>query len=200
METQHDRRNYNRLKVSLLFNCRPLEEDDAAEHRPFSAIGDNPFVSWFLDLRPTPPPANGENDEAVVYYRKMTEYLEIVERKITLLSQIIFQPAMNDFFRQPPVPLTLSATGVSFPAARELAVGSRVLLTFFLPHAARLLAVPGLILRSTARESRDPRQACLIAAQFVDLDQEIEDEIARFIILSERKQLRQVRQHHEEKA
>jgi hypothetical protein len=196
----HDRRSYNRLEVSLLFSCQPLGPDEKAERLPLSTTGDNPFASWFLDLRPTPPPANGENDEAVVYYRKMTEYLEIVERKITLLSRIIFQPAMNDFFRQPPVPLSLSATGVSFPAAAPLDVGSRVLLTFFLPHAARLIAVPGLILRSTVRESRDSRQACLVAAQFMDLDQETEDEIARFIILSERKQLRQARQHHEEKA
>jgi len=200
MET-HDRRSYNRLEVSLLFSCRPLEgNSDGKKHLlPPAAGGDNPFASWFLDLRPTPP-INGDNDEANTYYRKMTDYLEIVERKITLLSQIIFQPAMNDFFRQPPVPLTLSATGVSFPAAEALKVGKLLLLTFFLPHAARLVTVKGRVLRSTSRESRNQRQAYLVAAQFLDLSLETEDEIARFIILSERKLLRQTHQHHEEKA
>ena len=94
--------------------------------------------------------------------------------------------------------LTLSATGVSFPAAEALDAGTKVLLTFFLPYAAQMVRVRALILRSTIRESRNPKQACLIAAQFVDPGQEMEDEIARFIIVSESKQLRQTHRHHEE--
>ena len=195
-----DRRNYNRLNVSLLFSWQPLTAELEEGILPALAAADNPFASWFMDLRPPLPPNSGESDELNSYYRKFSEYLEIIERKISLLSQIIFQPPMQKFFRQQPLPLTLSATGVSFPAAEPLESGTKVLLTFFLPYAAQMVRVRALILRSTIRESRNPKQACLIAAQFVDLSQEMEDEIARFIILSERKQLRQTRRHHEENA
>ena len=194
-----DRRNFNRLEVALPFRCRLMSKQDYGRGPQEIALTDNPFTSWFSDQRPPLPLNAGENDESGSYYRKITEYLEITERKISLLSQIIFQPSMRDFFHQPPIPLTLSATGVSFPAAQALAVDSRIRLTFFLPHAALLVNVQARILRSLARESRDPKQAYLIAAQFIDPGQEIEDEIARFIILSERKQLRR-RHHHEEKA
>ncbi|MEA3240440.1 MAG: PilZ domain-containing protein [Pseudomonadota bacterium] len=195
-----DRRNYNRLDVSLLFSWQPLTAELEEGMLPALAAADNPFASWFMELRPPLPPNSGENDELNSYYRKFSEYQEIIERKISLLSQIIFQPPMQEFFRQQPLPLSLSATGVSFPAAEPLDAGAQVLLTFFLPYAAQLVRVRANILRSTIRESRDPKQACLIAAQFVDLGQEIEDEIARFIILSERKQLRQARLHHEKNA
>jgi len=195
-----DRRDYNRLNVSLLFSWQPLTVELEEGILPAFTAADNPFASWFLDLRPPLPPNSGESDELNSYYRKFNKYLEITERKISLLSQIIFQPSMREFFRQPPLPLSLSATGLSFPAAEPLDSGTKVLLTFFLPYAAQLVRVRALILRSTMRESRNPKQACLIAAQFIDLGQEMEDEIARFIILSERKQLRQARRHHEEKA
>ncbi len=195
-----DRRNYNRLNVSLLFSWQPLTAGLREGILPALAATDNPFASWFMDLRPPLSPNSGESDELNSYYRKFREYLEITERKISLLSQIIFQPSMRKFFQQPPLPLSLSATGISFPAAEPLDAGTKVMLTFFLPHAAQLVGVRALILRSTIRESRNPKQAFLIAAQFIDPGQEIEDEIARFIILSERKQLHQVRRHHEEKA
>jgi len=195
-----DRRDYNRLNVSLLFSWQPLTVELEEGILPAFTAADNPFASWFLDLRPPLPPNSGESDELNSYYRKFNKYLEITERKISLLSQIIFQPSMREFFRQPPLPLSLSATGLSFPAAEPLDSGTKVLLTFFLPYAAQLVRVRALILRSTMRESRNPKQACLIAAQFIDLGQEMEDEIARFIILSERKQLRQAHRHHEEKA
>ena len=195
-----DRRNYNRLNVSLLFSWQPLTAELEEGILPAFTAADNPFASWFLDLRPPLPPNSGESDELNSYYRKFNKYLEITERKISLLSQIIFQPSMREFFQQPPLPLSLSATGLSFPAAEPLDAGTKVLLTFFLPYAAQLVRVRALILRSTMRESRNQKQTCLIAAQFIDLGQEMEDEIARFIILSERKQLRQARRHHEEKA
>jgi len=195
-----DRRDYNRLNVSLLFSWQPLTAELEEGILPAFTAADNPFASWFLDLRPPLPPNSGESDELNSYYRKFNKYLEITERKISLLSQIIFQPSMREFFRQPPLPLSLSATGLSFPAAEPLDSGTKVLLTFFLPYAAQLVRVRALILRSTMRESRNQKQTCLIAAQFIDLGQEMEDEIARFIILSERKQLRQARRHHEEKA
>jgi hypothetical protein len=197
---EKERRNYNRLDVSLLFSWQPLTAELEEGMLPALAATDNPFASWFMDLRPPLPPNSGESDELNSYYRKFSEYLKIMERKIALLSQIIFQPPMQEFFRQQPLPLTLSATGVSFPAAEPLDSGTKVLLTFFLPYAAQLVRVRALILRSTSRESRNPKQAYLIAAQFIDLGQDIEDEIARFIILSERKQLRQNRRHHEENA
>jgi len=195
-----NRRNYNRLNVSLLFSCQPLTAELEEGILPALASTDNPFSSWFMDLRPPLPPNSGENDELNSYYRKFGGYMEIMERKISLLSQILFQPPIQEFFRQPPLPLTLSATGVSFPAAKPLEPGVDLLLTFYLPHAAQLVQTRARILRSSARENRDPQQAYLIAAQFVELSQKMEDEIARFIILSERKQLRQNLRHHEEKA
>ena len=194
---EKDRRNYNRLNVALLFSWQPLTPELKEKSLPAIDAGDNPFSSWFMDLRPPVSPNSGENDELNGYYRKFSEYLEIIERKISLLSQIIFQPPMKEFFQQPQLPLTLSATGVSFPAAQTLAPGTDVLLTFYLPHAAQLVRTRAKILRSTPLENRDPKQACIIAAQFVDLGMEIEDEIVRFIILSERKQLRQTRRHEE---
>ena len=164
---------------------------------PPLASTDNPFSSWFMDLRPPLPPNSGENDELSSYYRKFSKYLEIMERKISLLSQLIFQPPMQEFFRQQPCSLTLSATGISFPAATSLAAGTHVLLTFFLPSSAQLIRVKASILRSMIQESRDPKHAFLIAAQFIDPGQEIEDEIARFIIVSEREKLCQAHRHHE---
>ena len=197
---ENDRRNYNRLNVSLLFSWQSLTAELEEGVLPALATADNPFASWFMELRPPLPPNSGESDELGSYYRKFSKYLEIMERKISLLSQIIFQPPMQEFFRQQPLPLTLSATGLSFPAAEPLDSGTRVLLTFFLPYAAQLVRVRALILRSTIRESRNRKQAYLIAAQFINPGMEIEDEIARFIILSERKQLRQAHRHHEENA
>lgn len=194
-----DRRNFNRLDVALPFSCQLITDGDDSQNLLAVMAADNPFSSWYTDLRPSLPANSGENDELNSYYRKITEYLEIVERKISLLSSIIFQVPIQEFFRQQHLLLTLSATGVSFPAAKSLEPGADVLLTFYLPHAAQLVQTRARILRSTARENRDPQKAYLIAAQFVDLTQKMEDEIARFIILSERKQLRQTH-HHEEKA
>jgi len=195
-----DRRNYNRLNVSLLFSWQPLRAELEEGILPPLTTADNPFSSWFMDLRPPLPPNSGESDELNSYYRKFSEYLEIMERKISLLSQVIFQPPMQEFFRQQPCSLTLSATGVSFPAAEPLDSGTKVLMTFFLPYTAQLIRVRALILRSMIQKKRNPKQACLIAARFIEPGQEIEDEIARFIILSERKELRQTRGHHEENA
>lgn len=195
-----DRRNYNRLEVFLLFSCKPLASELTGKNSAALTAADNPFAPWFREQRPPLPPSSGELDELTAYYRKITHYLEMTERKISLLSRIIFQPSLQKFFQQQPLSVTLSATGVSFPAPKPIETGSRVQLTFFLPHNAQLINTQALILRSLMQESRDPKQAYVIAAQFVDLAQEIEDEIARFIIISERKQLHQSRCHHEEKA
>ncbi|MBN2333115.1 MAG: PilZ domain-containing protein [Deltaproteobacteria bacterium] len=196
---QQDRRLFNRLSVSLLFRCQTLTGEESLPALTTLAAEENPLSSWFADLRPSPPAAFVETDDNG-YYRKMSTYLEVVERKISLLSTMAYHPEVRDFFLQQPTALGLSATGISFTVPTAYQPGTILALTLFLPHAALLFSCRGKVLRTTPRETSDQQQSHLIAAQFIDLPKGLEDEISRFLILTERKRLNNTRQNDEKKA
>jgi hypothetical protein len=181
-----ERRENHRLTISLPFAWRPCEAGGKPQLLPPVEPGHAPLHMWLADLRPGTPPATIDPPE-VAYHRRLESYLEVLERKIDLLTNIIYLDEYRDFFSALPVTIELSASGLCFPAETQLQPRSLVAVAFFLPHLALLVQTTARVLRVTSR--RPAAGSYRVAARFTDMHPDTADQIARFVIIMERYRL-----------
>ncbi|MBN2232658.1 MAG: hypothetical protein JW781_07570 [Deltaproteobacteria bacterium] len=181
-----ERRENHRLTIALPFIWRPCEADEKPRLLPPVGSGPGPLHMWLADVRPGSPPPASDTPE-ISYHRRLENYLEVLERKVDLLTNMIQLREYRDFFSAPPTTIELSASGLCFPAATPLPPRALVAMAFFLPHLAVLVQNTARILRVSPRQP--PAGDYRVAARFEGMKPATADRIARFVIIMERYRL-----------
>ncbi len=181
LENQSDRREYYRLKESLIMSYVIVGKDDAlhsdsANQYAMDLLAE--FSSMSQQIKQSVTRMNRSPD--------LSNCFKILDAKINLLAQtVLYQDKDNDLKRYT---ADISAGGMSFLVPEKVEEGSELQLQLVLPPELYVLNIMAKVISCKQSDSNDG--SYMLSTQFLDTRDTTQDLIVRHIMHSQSDQLR----------
>lgn len=185
-KSQSERRDYFRIDDVTILYHKVLSGADATDTNVADKLSVDRltlkarFDALNRELRPLQQTI--KND-----YPSIARYLEAIDKKIDMISEILVETEIDDMSTDPQV-VNLSAGGVSFVSQQPMSNGSVL--------AIRVVLLPdnlGIYSRAEVISCNefvsDNTKSYKISVKFTDLDEEMQDLISRHVLSKQRESL-----------
>lgn len=166
------RRKYSRIDANIPFEMRPVPPEEA--ERAFARLA--PEKGW------AEFPMPGDMDD-----QRLNDWLHMLNRKMDAVLNLLSEK--GDRFASLPVrPVNISGGGIRITAKEKFEKGDIVEIRMVIPlEKPASMAVYGEVLRvEEAKNHYNEHVGYAVAAQFVNMDENVRKKIVEFVFLRER--------------
>ena len=180
-DKKSDRRNYFRIEdVSILYH-RVLSGEEAVEDDNLGELSIEKLTlkARFESLSREMSPLSTALQESSP---KLAQYLSAIDKKLNMLSEVIMDCAVDELDEKPQK-VNISAGGLSFNSAEEVAPGSILeLRVVLLPTNIGVYSHARVVLCS---KNPDEEDSYKVAVEFIHMNDEFRDLISRHVLSRE---------------